>query len=191
METELQLCSNIISLLDITYGQLELILEKSKHTNVPTQEDADFVRNALKISNIKANDILEYLRTLGWKDGADLFIPVTDGLDALFRAANANNTLVFHTDFLYLMRTLMENVSDFRNNIDLFAVNGAREGMPYPRFAGTGLERHVLIVLKDALLAAITCLIVNKITPVPSPTQSSTGSPHSSTGRDGFGPTSF
>jgi len=192
METEFELCNNIITLLNTIYPQLELILEKSKHTYVPSQQDADIVRNALEITNKAAGQIMEHLTRLGWKEGAELFIPVVDGLDSLSRAAKANNTVVFHTDFLPLMRTLMETVSDFRNSTDSFVVHATREGMPYPLpyFAGTGLEGHVNIVLKYTLGLAINCLIANGITPVPSPMQSSAGSPHSSMGRDGFGPTS-
>lgn len=118
METEFELCNSMISLLSTIYPQLELILEKSKHTYVPSQQDADLVRNALDITNKAAAQIMENLTRLGWKQGVNLFIPVVDGLDSLHRAANANNTVVFHTDFLPLIRALMETVTDFRHSID-------------------------------------------------------------------------
>ena len=190
MVTGFQLCTDIIRELTTILTQLDLVLDKSKVTYTPSQQDVDFVRNVLAIVSQSASEIIDNLRGLGWKLGVDLFIPVVDGIDALSRAANANNTTVFDIDFLLLIEALKESVIEFRDNMNSFCVHAMREGMPFPlpSFAGTYLERYVTIVLKQALSLAISCLVLNRITPVPSPAQSSTGSPHSSTGRGGSDP---
>lgn len=193
MQAQDLLCTDILRWLTTIYDHLDLILERMKVDRPYTQEDLVFVRNALEITNPLALEIVAHLETLGWKLGVELFTPVVDSLDALSRAANANNTAVFDVDFHPLVRALMDSIIEFKASISDFVVNTMREGMPFPRFAyaGTYLERYVKFVLYDALAFAISCLVRHGITPVPSPTQSSSGSSNSNMGSNGPGPMAF
>jgi hypothetical protein len=120
----------------------------------------------------------------------ELFRPVVESLDALHRAANADdNDVVFYQDFPVLIRAVMDTLTEFNNQLNAFILNSAREGMSIPS-AGGFLDNYVNFILREALALCISYLIFRRITPPLSPASSSTGSAssHSSAGGDGFGP---